>query len=183
MALWHRAEFRQWLGFQKCKDYPVHATYKFCIIWEQILPQERNFDVNSTFIHTRRKGVVRKVHEAKSSPIETLSLASVCEGETPNLSLWKWSHTPWKPSIVVHIYTYWLSVRLSALDQETLSHGRSGVDEHGPDFRSNVVCLSAVDFNWEFGQRRLHRPPATSLVPRCHPRGGLVTSGWFLGLH
>jgi len=29
--------------------------------------------------------VVRKVNlEAKSTPIETLSLASVCEGETPN---------------------------------------------------------------------------------------------------
>ena len=38
-----------------------------------------------TFIHTQGKGMVRKVHlEAKSSPNEAPSLASVCEGSVVN---------------------------------------------------------------------------------------------------
>ena len=37
------------------------------------------------FIHTGGKSMVRKVYlEAKSSPIEALSLASVCEGGVVN---------------------------------------------------------------------------------------------------
>ena len=46
---------------------------------------ERGFDVNSTFIHTRRKGVVRKVNLEAKSPIETLIFASIYEGDPMQL--------------------------------------------------------------------------------------------------
>ena len=65
--------------------YPVDATNTFCILWELKLSRERGFDVKLTFIHTRGEGVVRKVNlETKSSPVEALSLASVCEGGVVN---------------------------------------------------------------------------------------------------
>ena len=65
--------------------YPVDPTNTFRVFWELELPRERGFDVKPTFIHTKGKGVVRKVHlEAKSSPTEALSLASVCEGGVVN---------------------------------------------------------------------------------------------------
>ena len=65
--------------------YPVDPTNTFCVFWELELPRERGFDVKPTFILTEGKGMVRKVHlEAKSSPIEALSPASVCEGGVVN---------------------------------------------------------------------------------------------------
>ena len=73
--------------FYKCvgAGYPVDPTNNFRILWKLKLPRERGFDVKPAFIHIRGKGMVRKVHlEAKSSPIEALSLASVCEGGVVN---------------------------------------------------------------------------------------------------
>ena len=88
--------------------YPVDWADKLCILWKLELPWQRRFDLNLTFIDTRRKSIIWKMHsETKSSPFKAFSLPCVCKvGGVKDLNS---TQIPWRKNPSKYHHQAWIT--------------------------------------------------------------------------